>query len=75
MRCPKPETLTLSDAERNGLEELVRRHSILQQITLQERIILAAAEGKNTTRLPERWESVSIRCAPGAGAGSACKWT
>jgi transposase len=36
----------LSDEERQGLEKLIKRHTIGQQIALRGRIILAAAEGK-----------------------------
>jgi len=51
MRGPKPELLTLSDAERNELEVLVRRHSTPQQHALHGRMILAAAEGKNNSQI------------------------
>lgn len=51
MRGPKPEALTLSDAERTELEELVRRHSTPQQQALRGRIILAAAQGKNNSQI------------------------
>src|SRR2546428_13438266 len=51
MRGPKPEPLTLSDAEQKGLEVLVRRHSTPQQVALRGRIILAAAEGKNNSQI------------------------
>ena len=51
MRGPKPEPLTLSDAEQKGLEVFVRRHSTPQQVALRGRIILAAAEGKNNSQI------------------------
>ena len=50
MRGPTPEPVTLSDAERSELEELVRRHSTPQQAR-RARIILAAAEGKNNSQI------------------------
>lgn len=51
MRGPKPPTVELSDAERQALDELVRRHSTPQQIALRARIVLAAAEGKNNAQI------------------------
>ena len=51
MRGPKPELLTLSDAEKTELERLVRRHGTPQQQALRGRIILAAAEGKNNSQI------------------------
>jgi putative transposase len=51
MRGPKPELLTVSDAEKTELERLVRRHGTPQQQALRGRIILAAAEGKNTSQI------------------------
>jgi transposase len=51
MRGPKPDLLTLSDAERTELDLLVRRHSTPQQLALRGRMILAAAEGKNNSQI------------------------
>lgn len=51
MRGPKPEPLTLSDAEKTELERLVRRHGTPQQLALRGRMILAAAEGKNNSQI------------------------
>lgn len=59
MRGPKPEPLTLSDAERSELEVLVRRHGTPQQHALRGRMILAAAEGKNNSQIA-RELSVSV---------------
>ena len=48
MPIPKAQVVKLSDAERNGLEKLIKRHQIGQQIALRARIVLAAAhEQKN----------------------------
>ena len=51
MPNPKPLPVTLTDAERQELERLVRRHMIGQQVALRGRIVLAAAEGKNNTQI------------------------
>ena len=51
MRGPKPPTIELTDAERQGLAELVRRHSTPQQTALRARIVLAAAEGQNNAQV------------------------
>ena len=51
MRGPKPEALSLSDAERTELEVLVRRHSTPQQHALRGRMILAADQGKNNSQI------------------------
>ena len=47
----KPEAVSLSDEERQGLEQLLRRHSTPQQIALRGRIVLAAAGGKNNAQV------------------------
>ncbi len=47
MPGPKPLKITLTDAERQGLEKLVHRYSTPQQMALRARLILLAAEGKN----------------------------
>lgn len=51
MRGPKPPAIVLSDAERDQLEQLARRHSTPQQIALRARIVLAAAEGANNCQI------------------------
>lgn len=51
MRGPKPTAIVLSDAERQELEQLVRRHSTPQQIALRARIVLAAADGANNCQI------------------------
>jgi transposase len=50
--------VTLTDAERQGLERLVRRHTVGQQIALRGRIVLAAA-GKNNTQIAKE-EGVTL---------------
>ena len=51
MRGPKPPAVNLTDKERQGLEQLVRRHSTPQQLALRGRIVLAAADGKNNAQI------------------------
>ncbi len=45
MPIPKAQEVKLSDAERQGLEKLVKRHQVGQQIAIRARIVLAAADG------------------------------
>jgi transposase len=47
MRGRKAAVLTLAEAERQGLEKLVKRHMVSQQIALRGRIVLAAGDGKS----------------------------
>lgn len=46
MRGPKPTPIQLSAEERQGLEKLIHKHTVAQQIALRGRILLAAADGK-----------------------------
>jgi putative transposase len=48
---PKPAAVHLSDAERQELEKLVKRHSTEQQIALRARVVLAAAAGKGNAEI------------------------
>jgi len=48
---PKPAKLTLSEQERNDLQELVRRHSTPQQLAKRGRLILAAAQGQRNAEI------------------------
>lgn len=59
MRGPKPPTLTLTDAERQALEYLTRRHSTPQQLALRARMVLAAAAGANNSQIARK-EGVDI---------------
>lgn len=43
--------ITLSDAERAGLEALVRRHTTPQQIATRARIVLAATAGQTNVQI------------------------
>jgi putative transposase len=51
MRGPKPDPLSLSEAEQTELERLVRRHRTSKQIALRGRIILEAHTGKNNSQI------------------------
>ena len=51
MRGPKPTAITLTAAERQELEALVRRHATPQQLALRARIVLAAADGTNNGQI------------------------
>ena len=51
MPTPKATKVNLSEEERTGLEQLVRRHNIGQQIALRARIILAAGQGQTNTAI------------------------
>ena len=51
MRGPKPPTIELKDAERQALNELLRRHNTPQQIALRARIVLAAGGGQNNAQI------------------------
>ena len=51
MRGPKPEPISLTDAARAALEQLIRRHTTPQQIALRARIVVAAADGRNNAQI------------------------
>lgn len=55
MGGPKPPAVNLTDRERQGLEQLVRRHSTAQQLALRGRIVLAAAEGNDNARIAQEF--------------------
>jgi putative transposase len=54
MRGPKPAVVTLTDPERRGLDELVRRQRTPQQLALRAQIVLAAAAGENNAQIARR---------------------
>lgn len=54
MPGPAPAPVTLSTAERDGLEHLVRRPSTPQQIALRARIVLSCDEGFNNSDIAAR---------------------
>ena len=49
MPFPKATEVNLTEEERTGLEQLVRRHNVGQQIALRGRIILAAGQGQTNS--------------------------
>ena len=55
MPVPKAQVMNLSDAERQGLEKLIKRHQVGQQIALRARIVLAAAGGLKNTEIAQRY--------------------
>ena len=54
MPNPNPIPVKLTDAERQGLRKLVKRHTVGQHIALRGRIVLAADEGKNNTQIAKQ---------------------
>jgi putative transposase len=51
MGGPKPPPITLLDAERRGLEDLIHRHRTPQQLAVRARIILTATDGLNNAQI------------------------
>jgi len=51
MPTPKPLPLHLSDVEREGLEKLIKRHTLSQQKALRGRIVLTADRVQNNSRV------------------------
>lgn len=51
MPGPQPAPIELSEESREGLKELIRRHSTAQQIVKRARIILQADAGKNHSQI------------------------
>jgi hypothetical protein len=62
MPYPKAIEVILSEEEQTSLEQLVRRHNVGQQIALRARIILAAGQGRTSSRI-SRELKVSINTA------------
>ncbi len=59
MSGPKPPAITLTDGERQSLEQLTRRHSTPQHLALRARIILTATGGLNNAQIA-RQEAVNV---------------
>ena len=51
MPGPQPVEIDLDRTARQGLMEMIRRHSTPQQMATRARIILLAADGKNHTQI------------------------
>lgn len=62
MPYPKATQVILSEEERTGLEQLVRRHNVGQQIALRGRIILAAGQNRTNSGIAAELK-VSINTA------------
>lgn len=52
----KAPAVNLSEAEREGLEKLIKRHQVGQQIALRARIVLAAADGQSNQAVATRYK-------------------
>ncbi len=57
MRGAKAQVVNLSDAEKRGLEKLIKRHQVGQQIAKRARIVLAAAEGKKNKEIAQAYQA------------------
>jgi len=55
MPIPKAQVVNLTDAERNGLEKLIKRHQVGQQMALRARIVLSAAEGLKNKEIAQTY--------------------
>jgi len=55
MPIPKAQVVGLSDAERQGLERLIKRHQVGQQIALRAGIVLAAAQGLKNKEIAQTY--------------------
>lgn len=56
MPIPRATEVNLSDPERQGLEKLVKRHQVGQQIALRARIVLAAAAGQKNKEIVQQYQ-------------------
>jgi len=55
MPIPKAQVVNLTDVERYGLEKLIKRHQMGQQIALRARIVLAAAQGLKNKEIAQTY--------------------
>jgi transposase len=56
MPIPKALVVNLSTVERQGLEKLIKRHQVGQQIALRAKIVLAAARGLKNKEIAQTYE-------------------
>jgi putative transposase len=56
MPIPKAQVVNLSDAERQGLEKLIKRHQVGEQIALRAKIVLAAAGGEKNKEIAQTYD-------------------
>ena len=55
MPIPKAQVVNLSDGERHGLEKLIKRHQVGQQIAVRARIVLAAVQGLKNKEIAQTY--------------------
>lgn len=55
MPIPVAQAVNLSEDEQNGLEKLIKRHQVGQQIALRARIVLAAAHGQKNKEISQTY--------------------
>jgi putative transposase len=55
MPTPIAQVVNLSDDEQDGLEKLIKRHQVGQQIALRARIVLAAARGQKNQEIAQTY--------------------
>jgi transposase len=56
MPIPKAQVVNLTDAERQSLAKLIKRHQVGQQIALRAKIVLAAARGLKNKEIAQTYE-------------------
>jgi putative transposase len=56
MPGPKAPVVNLTEAEREGLTKLIKRHQVGQQIALRARIVLAASDGQSNQAIRNRYK-------------------
>jgi len=52
----KAQAVNLSDAEQQGLEKLIKRHQVGQQMAMRARIVLAAARGEKNKEIAQAYQ-------------------
>jgi len=57
MRGAKAQVVNLSDAEKQDLEKLIKRHQVGQQIAKRARIVLAAARGQKNKEIAQEYKT------------------
>jgi len=57
MRGAKAQVVNLSDAEKQGLEKLIKRHQAGQQIAKRARIVLAAGRGLKNKEIAQEYKT------------------
>jgi putative transposase len=56
MPIPKAKEVILTEAERQGLEKLLKRHQTGQQIAMRARIVIAAADGLKNKEIVQKYQ-------------------